>query len=392
MSRKEGSFRQLIGYMEKDRGEPAFGHNLCGNPFGRRDDIIREFERNAGILKSRKNGNALYHEVISLQSGSLLRKEEIIRILGEIGREYIMRRAPHQMAFGMVHTDAKHVHLHICLSANAVGTDKRERLSKESFSIIQKDMEQLVRQKYAELAQTPIYTKDPGKEQAKGKERLKTTQAEQEMKKRRGEPSRKEDIKTRIHQIFETSRTTDDLIVALQKEGLEFYQRGKTVGVIDAETGRKHRLSTLGVGEHYEATMARLFGVGKTQEPNQTDPRTRQPDEPGPQGKQPDERERDHDTGRPTNHAEPDRDADRRDGRSEEPPKRDHRDGEGIRPEPAYESQRESDTRHQSHAGTEERDITDEPGREERRRAELQDLFRHKEPERTRDQDDERER
>jgi len=366
MSRKEGSFRQLIGYMEKDRGEPAFGHNLCGNPFGRRDDIIREFERNAGILKSRKNGNALYHEVISLEGGSLLRKEEIVKILGEIGREYITRRAPHQMAFGMVHTDAKHVHLHICLSANAVGTDKRERLSKESFSTIQKDMEQLVRQKYAELTQTPIYTKEPGKEQAKGKERLKTTQAEQEMKKRRGEPSRKEDIKTRIHQIFETSRTTDDLIVALQKEGLEFYQRGKTVGIIDAETGRKHRLSTLGVGEHYEATMTRLFWVGKTQENDhhpEQDPRSRQPDEPG-------ERERDHDTEHRTNHAEPDRDADRRDGR------------------------REESTRQHAHdqAGTISRDAAGDQGREERRRAELQDLFRRKEPERTRDQDDERER
>ena len=380
MSRKEGSFRQLIAYMEKDRGEPAFGHNLCGNPFGRRDDLIREFEGNARNLKSRKNGNALYHEVISLEAGANLRKEEIVRILGEIGREYITRRAPHQMAFGMVHTDAKYIHLHICLSANAVGTDKRERLSKEAFARIQKDMEQLVRQKYTELAQTPVYTKE------RGKERLKTTQAEQEMKQRRGETSRKEDVKTRIHQIFETSRTPDDLITALRQEGLEFYQRGKTIGVIDAATGRKHRLSTLGVDDHYTATMARLFGVGKTPEPK-PDPRDRKPDEPDLRGKRPGEQESERKAGRP-DQADHGRDADRRVGGADEPskeppepPKRAHRHEESNRPEPAQERS----TKPSVGLGDQ-----DHRSGEERRRDELNDLFRQRDRRMERDIDRER--
>ena len=330
MSRKEGSFRQLIEYMHKDRGEVAFAHNLCGNPFGTRDDIILEFERNAEILRGRKNGNTLYHEVISLEAGTDIRREEIIRILGEIGREYVARRAPNQIAFGMVHTDAKHVHLHICLSANAVGKDRRERLSRQAFAGVQKDIENLVRDRYRELGQTAIYGKD------RGKERLKTTSAEQEMRKRSGEPSRKEDVKTRLHQVLEGARSTEELVAALRTEGLEFYQRGKTLGVIDALTGRKHRLSTLGAGEHYEATMARLFGAGKGRE----------------EGASARRREEGRDAGRTAGTtADHDRGADRREGDHDEfrdAPKRAPMGEEGVSRERAAEHRGEPSAGHGS--------------------------------------------
>ena len=258
MSRKDASFRQLIDYMKKDRGEVVFGHNLCGNPFGRQEDLILEFEANARRLRERKNGNVLYHEVISLETGAELRKEEIIRILGEIGREYVNRRAPHQMSLGIAHTDAKHIHLHICISANAVGTQKRERLSKQQFSEVQKEVERIVCERWTELSQTTIYTKE------RNQERLKTRSAEQEMHKRTGEPSRKEDIKTRVHGILERANTPEEFTMLLRDHKLELYQRGKTIGVIDSETGRKHRLSTLGVEAHYEASMVRIFsGIKK---------------------------------------------------------------------------------------------------------------------------------
>ena len=257
MSRKDASFRQLIDYMKKDRGEVVFGHNLCANPFGRQEDIILEFEANARRLRERKNGNVLYHEVISLEAGTELRKEEIIRILGEIGREYVSRRSPHQMSLGIAHTDAKHIHLHICMSANSVGTNKRERLSKEQFSGIQKEVEKLVCERWQELSQTNIYTKE------RGRERLKTTTAEQEMHQRTGEPSRKEEIKTKLHGILQRAGTPEELTMLLREHNLELYQRGKTIGVIDQETGRKHRLSTLGVEAHYEASMVRIFSGGK---------------------------------------------------------------------------------------------------------------------------------
>lgn len=260
MSRKEGSFRQLIEYMERDRGEAAFSHNLCTGIHGRRDDIIREFEQNAARLRERKNGNALYHEVISLEAGAEIARESMVRILSEIGMEYVSRRAPLQMAFGMVHTDSKHVHLHMCISANDVGKPRRERLSKGAFSDIQKEMDALVRERWAELGQSQIYGRE------RSAERLKTTSAEQEMKRRRGEPSRKEDVKARVRGAFQTAGSAEELLSLLRAGGLEFYQRGKTAGVIDQETGRRHRLSTLGVEAHYTETVARLFGSGRSAE------------------------------------------------------------------------------------------------------------------------------
>jgi hypothetical protein len=260
MSRKEGSFRQLIEYMERGRGEAAFSHNLCTGIHGRRDDIIREFEQNAARLRERKNGNALYHEVISLEAGAEIARESMVRILSEIGMEYVSRRAPLQMAFGMVHTDSKHVHLHMCISANDVGKPRRERLSKGAFSDIQKEMDALVRERWAELGQSQIYGR------ARPAERLKTTNAEQEMKRRRGEPSRKEDVKARVHGAFQTAGSAEELLSLLRAGGLEFYQRGKTAGVIDQETGRRHRLSTLGVEAHYTETVARLFASGRSAE------------------------------------------------------------------------------------------------------------------------------
>jgi hypothetical protein len=394
MSRKEASFRQLIEYMEKDQGEVAFGHNLCGDPFGRREDVILEFERNAAKLRSRKNGNTLYHEVISLEAGTKLRKEEIVRILGQIGLEYVSRRAPHQMALGIVHTDAKHIHLHICLSANAVGKDRPERLSKKAFADIQKEMEKVVRERWAELSQSSVYGKE------RKAERLKTTSAEQEMRKRTGEPSRKEDIKVRVHGIFQRAGSPEELVSLLRAEGLEFYQRGKTVGLVESATGRKHRLSTLGVGEHYEATISRLFGGQKEPEPTatrsakpaeksserQTAPPAgndqaadRRRDERQPRQKAPGREERTPETAAPPTTAPQ---------AAPEPPRR----SEAQPPREPTRQPQEPPQRPPDREPTRERQDGPVPAaaptQEERRRSQLRDLFRGKD--RTRDKDRER--
>lgn len=256
MSRKEASFRQLVEYMERGTAEVAFSHNLCSNPYGRRDDIIREFERNAEFLRARKNGNALYHEVISLQAGGDMSRDAACEALSEIGREYLYRRAPRQMALGMVHSDGPYLHLHICMSANAVGQSKRERLSRQEFAQVQKSVEDLVLVRWTGLGQGRVYSQV--KERAA--DRLKNTAAEQEMRRRRGEPTRKEAVKAQVHGALERAASPDELVRLLGEAGLDLYQRGKTIGIVDRETGRRHRLSTLGVEPHYAQTVARLTG------------------------------------------------------------------------------------------------------------------------------------
>jgi hypothetical protein len=143
------------------------------------------------------------------------------------------------------------------VSANPVRRGERVRLSKSQFADIQRRVERFALERYPELAQTRIYDREPGQE------RLKTEVHEQAMRARTGAPSRKETLKTRLHQMFERATSIEALSKLMQAEGLSFYTRGKSVGIIEqAGQGgeRRHRLATLGVLEHYERMNARLLG------------------------------------------------------------------------------------------------------------------------------------
>ena len=65
MSRKEPSFGQLIKYIERETGNERyrFRHNVFARDPNR---ICAEFEQNAQLLKQRKGGVYLYHEIISI--------------------------------------------------------------------------------------------------------------------------------------------------------------------------------------------------------------------------------------------------------------------------------------------------------------------------------------
>jgi hypothetical protein len=49
----------------------------------------------------------------------------------------------------------------------------------------------------------------------------------------------------RVQAAYGNSQDRDSLLFALGRENLELYVRGKTIGVIDHESGKKHRLKTL---------------------------------------------------------------------------------------------------------------------------------------------------
>lgn len=268
MARKQGAkstFAQLVSYMERGvgegDGEPLVWHNLYGHAGMNTEEIVREFEANARYLKERRNGNVLYHEILSFSAGHNLRREELTRAVAGIGYEYLRQRAPDQLAYGVAHTDTEHIHLHLCLSANEVASPKRVRLEKARFAAIQKGLEAYVLTNYPELVQTRIY----GKERAT--EKLKTAEREQELKQRTGRKSRKEELKALVHGLFERAQGREELVALLEKEGLSLYQRGKSVGIVDGLDARRHRLATLGLGEHYELTKARLIaGPEKSRE------------------------------------------------------------------------------------------------------------------------------
>ena len=255
-------FGKLIRYMnrgiEDGEGRAVLWHNFYGGDRTPEDQLLREFEGNAELLQARKNGNVLYHEILSFSAGHQARGDALYRMVADIGQEYLRERAPDQLRYGVVHLDTDHIHLHLMLSANPAGRSERARLSKADFADIQKRVERFTLDRYQELAQTPIYGRE------RPRERLKTDTHEQAMKARTGKPSQKEAIKAKLHQMFERAASIEELARFMASESLAFYSRGKSIGVIFRDqdgTERKHRLSTLGLEAHYERTNAQLLAI-----------------------------------------------------------------------------------------------------------------------------------
>ena len=254
-------FNTLIRYMTRDieneNGRSVLWHNFFGSEATSEAEILHEFESNARVLKARKNGNVLYHEMLSFSAGHRLQGETLYRVVTDIGQEYLRERAPNQLGYGVIHLDTDHIHLHLLISANEVGKSDRVRLSKQDFSDIQKRVEHYTRAHYPELNQDLVY--DRGS--ARNREKLKTTVREQAMKARTGAQSRKEALKASLHQLFERAESAEEFQSLAASLGVEFYTRGASVGVVVRDPDgqeRKHRLQSLGVMEHYERAQARL--------------------------------------------------------------------------------------------------------------------------------------
>jgi len=236
MSRKVPSFGQLLEYIDRDVGQEAYTirHNLAGR---KHQSIRAEFERNGELLRKRKNGNYLFHEIISITRAKGLTPEQQKARLQEIAQEYINARCPDSLAYGGLHQDKDHsYHMHLMISANRVGEEKRQQLSKHQFRQIQVKLEEHVLQHYPELEQKLAIGKRSDRGRSKG---------EAELERRTKSRPKREEILERVQQAFDASNNRDSLLEAFGHHNLELYVRGKTLGVIDHETGKKHRLKTL---------------------------------------------------------------------------------------------------------------------------------------------------
>jgi elongation factor P--beta-lysine ligase len=80
------------------------------------------------------------------------------------------------------------------ISSNEVDGLKRIRLSKKEFSLIQEQMEEFKNEYFKELEQSNIYSKE--------KDNSKTKRAEQEMKHKRKQQTKKELVSDDLIQIF----------------------------------------------------------------------------------------------------------------------------------------------------------------------------------------------
>ena len=239
LSRATKSFEGLYNYLTRDKNSILNTFNLYATP-QQKEALIKEFLDNATHLKKAKGKNYLYHEIISLNPNTLPLQEQQ-HILTDLVSKYISLRAENHLTFTALHTDKDHLHIHLMISANELEGNKRVRLSKKEFSTIQKELEQYLNTTYPQLGLTTHYNKD-----------LKQIK------------SKKELLKSTLDDLFNNSHSKEDFKSKSSELKLEFYTRGKTVGVISE--GKKYRLKTLGVLEAYEKVVARLE---KEKEPKQ---------------------------------------------------------------------------------------------------------------------------
>ncbi len=252
MSRKAPTFGQLIDYIGRN-SDPQTGTTFARNLYhsgGNTDVVAGQFLDNYQYLPKRKNGNALYHEVIVLEQQDHLSKTQVETVLHDLADLYCAKRAPHQLAWGRVHWDTKYPHIHLLISSNAVRSDRRVRMEKAQFAQLQKSMETYKEQAFPELKDQRVYQKEEH-------DRPKVKNAEGELVWRVKAPSAKQQVAEQLRDIFSVSSGQLQLLSNLRAQGFVLYNRGQTTGVLHQATGRRYRLRTLGLEMLFERAIAK---------------------------------------------------------------------------------------------------------------------------------------
>lgn len=244
MARQNKSFEALYDYFTKEKDARLFAFNLYSDP-NDKQRVINEFLQNAKYIKKARGKNFLFHEIISLKTSSL-EKSKLEQILFELAREYIDKRAKDHLVFSAVHKEKEHLHMHLMISANAIGEKSRRRLSKKAFSAIQKNLEVYQNTHFPELY-SAHYDKTASKEKAR------KSRSEQEINTNRHTKTGKDKIREAILEIFKQASSRESLSELLQNKGFSIYIRGKNTGV--EFEGKKYRFSTLGIQVRYETRL-----------------------------------------------------------------------------------------------------------------------------------------
>lgn len=261
MSRKTRSFDQLSAYMDSEKSDSRF--DLHHNYFERgRENIATAFFENSKNLKSRKNGNYLYHEILSISVNEGMKREQAKEALRDITLRYLAERCPRNMAYGCLHEDhAEHLHYHLMISANERDEQKRHRLSKKDFDGIKRELEEHVLKTFPELEQKRIIT-------ASSEEKKISRKASAE-KRRTGKLTRQKAARDRVFQAMMHTSSFAEFEANLKAQNFEYYRRGKYPGVIvtrEDGTTEKFRLSTIGAGEAFEEYVKALESLKAAEE------------------------------------------------------------------------------------------------------------------------------
>jgi len=250
LSRKSPSFGQLASYMSSEKSDARF--DLYRHCYAQRPDAVAaEFFENSRHLAKRKNGNALYHEILSIsvdEGADLARHKEALRDIVDL---YVEARCPEAMVYGCLHQDHSHnLHYHLMISANAKGEAKRQYLTRAQFDRVKRELETHVLKHYPELKQAQVMSA------ARDGETMTMSRKAGEVQRRLGQLPKREEVRETLRAAMNETSSMNNFHFYLEERGYRFYVRGKNYGVEATQedgTTKKYRLSTLGVHEEFEA-------------------------------------------------------------------------------------------------------------------------------------------
>lgn len=248
MSRKSRSFHQLLAYIDgpADKGMTLL-HNFPA-AVTKPQQVVTAFLENAEHLPRRRNGNVLYHEILSFSW--LDQRRLTLSAIEDLTRRYLELRAPYALGYARAHFNTDCPHVHLILSANNVGSGDRLRLSRDAFSRMKRQLEDYQERHYPLLrhsrAQTPS-------ERAPGMRRSRR----EDERRRRGAAgiSRKEAVHQLVLEALSTASSGEECFRRLKAQGLLLYRRGQSVGIEEQLSGRRYRLRTLGLAEQFSAAL-----------------------------------------------------------------------------------------------------------------------------------------
>lgn len=261
MSRKVPSFNQLIGYM--DLGASSRENNIYYNLYSRKADAIEnEFNQNSEYIQKRKNGVYMYHEVISITRSKQIDEQEQIEILRQVVYKYIQERAGNNLVYAVLHDDkVDNLHYHLLISSNQIESSKKHRLSKVQFDTVKKNLELFVLDCHPELEQKKLISKEKESQSDSEENSSQLSNKAAELKRRTGKTPQRDIVKESLLNIFASASTQEEFIELLESEHYQIYKRGKYWGILNETTNRKHRFSTLGVSQEFEALEQRLASL-----------------------------------------------------------------------------------------------------------------------------------
>jgi len=232
MARKSPTFGQVLDYINRPSAKGrAILHNLMNGADDLRA-IEREYLDNFRYLPGRKNGNALYHEILSFGEDDGPRLDD--DVIDDLVRRYLELRAPNALAYARSHGDRACIHVHLLISANDVASHRRLRLGKGQFARVKRAIEAHQRARHPELVASKI---DHGCGRRQKREASPVPQP----------GSRRDGVAARVGEQLQRARSVESFLMRLHLLGFDVYVRGRHTGVAERGSGRRYRFSSLGL-------------------------------------------------------------------------------------------------------------------------------------------------